>query len=1002
MPQTILVNDFSAGWIPSDDPITGRKNGFSDIQNLELEQNGAVRLTGGSLRLAPAYQDTVRDLYVTYMNMLRTDYAGDKAGNIYRNRAVIATGGSVDASNKFARTCFADAFDFTLICSGAVRIKDNGTSTVPLGLTTPSGPVVGTFEILSTQHLENQQWQIVGGVTYSGPVANYLNPTINNTTVTYESTGDMSAVLGFIPDYSNFFDTLPPVPITGVGPTDSDIYYFTFARQVGSLLDISRITIEFLLDQPNGTGSVSNFYRYVYDRALPDTNIATFNVTTGSLNIPRGSFEKFGASTKNWSTVYGFRTTITTTANVQFTMQWSTTVGFQGGDVPLRYGYDDYQWAQIYVAKNGSYVGKSMPSAPLAPYSHTNLANGLARLTPNLGGITADVNEIWVFRRGGGLDQYYRVMVIKPPVTQVNGYPDLVTDEEALFENIILNTDLVSVATLTEDILSIVGPMEGRWFYFTNNFIYPSEINNPDLVDIGKAIRINGSNSELFLWAAKVAVATIMVATTKDIYVLSGTFQTYPDFSIDIYYRPLGIKHPPVIRQVAIYNGICYSLASDGWRMYDSSGGDVNLVIPNTDILYSGITSSNSSFIPGQAPGTYFYPCAIDGEKFYAIVFERVEVYHIARKYWATLHYEGFTSASVLASIPGGGMTAVLNVDKIQRDFDRRSNLLLNNTDKQSFFYITPAFDNGQPANNKDPLTFKWHGNLGVAGDVVTFGVITEGGFSTPIGTVSFTGTTPALHILNANIIPSSRFYRFTVNGVAANFVQEWMSLDYEAHPAQLTHLIIRPSNFGISSEKRVRAWPFIIDALGNSVTFTPNVDNVPITPDTFNHNYKKTYVYKFIEDAFGTDYGGVFHGGPFEYWGEDASEINGVSGLAGPPTIVETLPQGVRFDQVGPEELARYGKIMQFDLRLLSRGTPLPWKLYFNDNTMATGELECRVNEQWSYNISMPKGVSGHIVRIELGPANYDFHRYYIRILCARSGGDTQNEWIALGGKKR
>ena len=883
-------------------------------------------------------------------------------------------------------------------------LKTMGRVRFHLGLLLPPGPVTGTLEILNTQCLENEQWQIVGRATYSGPIANYLNPTINNTTVTYESTDDMNTMLGYIPDYFHFYDTMAPVPITGVGPTDSDIVFFSFARQVGSLLDISRITIEFLLDQPNGTGSVSNFYRYVYDRALPDSSIASFNASTGSLNIPQSAFEKFGSSVNDWKVVYGFRTSITTVANVQFKMQWSTSDGFQGGDVPLQFGNADYQWVQVNVAKNGSYVGKSMPSVALAPYTHSNLANGLFRLVPDLSGLDASVNEIWIFRRGGGLDQYYRTLVIKPPVSQVNGYPDLLTDQDALALNIILNTNLISVGvgSLTEEILAIVGPMEGRWFYFTNDFIYPSEINNPDLIDVGKGIRINGSNSELFLWAAKVAVATIMVATTKDIYVLSGTFQTYPDFSIDIYYRPLGIKHPPIIRQVAIYNGICYSLASDGWRMYDSNGGDANLVIPNTDILYSGITDSGSSFIPGQAPGTYFYPCAIDGEKFYAIVFERVEVYHIARKYWTTLHYEGFTSASVLTSIPGGGMTAVLNIDKIQRDFDRRSDLLLNNTDKQSFSYTTPAFDNGQPANNKDPLTFKWHGNLGVAGDIVTVGVITESGSSTPIGTINFTGTTPALHILDASVIPSSRFYRFTVNGTAANFIQEWMSLDYEAHPAPLTHLIIRPSNFGVSSEKRVRAWPFVIDALGNNVTFTPNVDNVSIIPDTFNHNYKKTYVYKFIEDAFGIDYGGVFHGGPFEYWGEDASEINGISSLAGAPTIVETLPQGVRFDQVGPEELARYGKIMQFDLRLLARGTPLPWKLYFNDNTMATGSLECRVDEQWSYNISMPKGIGGHIVRIELGPTNYDFHRYYIRILCARSGGDTQNEWIALGGKKR
>ena len=48
MPQTLLLNDFSMGWCPSDDPINGRKNGLLRMDSLELDQNGALRLSGGS------------------------------------------------------------------------------------------------------------------------------------------------------------------------------------------------------------------------------------------------------------------------------------------------------------------------------------------------------------------------------------------------------------------------------------------------------------------------------------------------------------------------------------------------------------------------------------------------------------------------------------------------------------------------------------------------------------------------------------------------------------------------------------------------------------------------------------------------------------------------------------------------------------------------------------------------------------------------------------------
>ncbi len=539
---------------------------------------------------------------------------------------------------------------------------------------------------------------------------------------------------------------------------------------------------------------------------------------------------------------------------------------------------------------------------------------------------------------------------------------------------------------------------------------YPSDINNPDLVDPTKAIRINRSNAELLMRAIKVATATIMVATTKDIYILSGTFQTYPDFTIDVYYRPLGIKHPPITQQVAAYNGLCYGMAADGIRAWDANGQDISISFPNIDSIFQGNTSPGelSVFTPGLSPGNYSYPIAIAGDKLYVNLQQFVGIFDITRKYWTTFSQPGlgggtgYNFATALASLPGGGITGAFSGTRSQYDFNKYSVQTIDGAPIQ-FQHYSVKHCNNQPLNRKDGLTFKIRLKTGV-GENLTIQVKTDDGVITNLGAVTAPGITPLYEsreqILDASILPISQWYQFIFTG---NFTQLEIvsySLHYEARPALLTHLILRYSNFGTASKKRLRTWPHVIDTVGNPVTFTPAVDNVPLAPETFTSNYRKTYVYKFTTDAFGIDYGGVFHGGPFEYWGQGA-ETGGISEVAGQPEIVQVLPQGVRFDQVGPEELARYGKVMQFDIRLLSEGSLIPWRMYFNDNTLCEGKLATRIGEEWSYNISVPKGISGHILRIELGPTDFDFHRFYIRVLVARSGNDTQNEWLLLGARK-
>jgi len=128
MSDSFNWNQFSAGWIPSDDAFNGRKNGCLQMDNLELDQNGALTLGGGTSVEGSAYSYPAHTLGSIILGGSRKDYVADTNGSIFRNGSSIGTGG--DSSN----AAFASAYNFALACSGNKRLKDNGSAVVNLGV----------------------------------------------------------------------------------------------------------------------------------------------------------------------------------------------------------------------------------------------------------------------------------------------------------------------------------------------------------------------------------------------------------------------------------------------------------------------------------------------------------------------------------------------------------------------------------------------------------------------------------------------------------------------------------------------------------------------------------------------------------------------------------------------------------------------------------------------------------------------------------------------------
>lgn len=1085
MPETFLQRDFSAGWCPSDDEKNGRPNCLLQMNNLELDKNGALTLTGGTV-VKRTLSSTAHTLFSRYLNGTRCDYAALASGAVYRNTTSIATGG--DTTN----AAFGTAFDYTLVCSGTKRLKDNGTTAVNLGILPPTNPIA-----LSLSYT-NSPYQIIGDIStgYVVPKGTAVwSAAPSSLDITTDAAGD--AVVQTYPGVSHNANSLTGPAGTGVG-TEDDYVILNFSMAV--LAPVS-FQLDILLVTSNAAGDpVTDYYTFKINDI---TQLEGFNDFNGTIKIRRSEFTRVGGSSQQWSAVYGYR--ITLVAPPAFVLKvWSDVKSFANmvikGSSIAQFGTYDY--VQINVNNTGSYIAKST----IGPIVYgINIDGGTALITPqDPTGIDAQCNEAWIFRRGGNLGgAWYRVLVFTTGGGWSAAY-DALSDQAALTLKITINLNLISTASIAK-IFDIVGPVQGRWYYFTANFVYPSDLNDPDLVDASLAVRTCGSNSELFMWARAVSATVVLVGTSIEVYLLTGTFATFPDNSVDIYYQRLGVKFPPLTYDAVEYGGAVYYLASDGWRMCVASGSgsafSINnnqlLVSPNTDRLYRGETCYG--YTPPNlkiAPGSVRFPVTVARNKLWCFITGtgRIEVYDFVRQYWRTINYL-LGDVSAACSTQDGEVLGFFTSDAKEREVCTLSSKLVDGATNQVFSMLPTFKDNGQPRQRKDTYTLKSRCLTGNA--TISVRIVNDQNVSTVVSgaLTSAAGTTEQfLDLSQTAAFQLTKYWQVGMSGQCSDVNIEDYSIDYDPRPVPLTFLrvvglnynttarkriytipfqidtlshnvliapiidgalqatlsvnsnrkqsfdyqlpiigvgsdiqigidyewlingqgqefefygfeeirnievfpdprrslVIPVTNFGDPVKKRVRGWPFVIDTRGLPVTFTPIVDGVvlPLAATVLNTPSKKTVRVFYKTDVFGIDYSGYFKSTTdFEMW-----EILH-------PDVVQALPPARQFDQVGPQEFLRWGKVIKIELRVLPFGVAIPYNIYFSDSTVYNSSLTVVSSKEDSYFIDMPKGVSGRILRVEIGPTSFDFHRYYMRFLCAPSGGqeDTELQWVTV-----
>lgn len=336
---------------------------------------------------------------------------------------------------------------------------------------------------------------------------------------------------------------------------------------------------EYLLDVAAGAGS--NFwgagFQYLDGTAVAESPAFAVALQLNLFGLPGGSARLIEGLLLTKAATFGSVVYIDRIALRPYNAHLLQGITIGGGNSLV----GEYEWVYQYVYDNGTYVTKSGESA----VSNTvTLDQQAGRVTiPADTDRDSQIAEVWLFRRGGNLDQYYRTQVydLSPFSTGTFDIDDTLSDQGALDEGITLEE---SNGLPPDDIIGIAGPYYDRIYALTETTLWPSRRLAPEVFASTQAIQVGGTD-ERALWVKR-AYDGLYIGTTKDIYRLDGTGAEYPDATLEFTKTPLNVDHPPISSAVAAEGNLFVYLASDGWRVFTGLGSQS--ISGMTSKLYRG------------------------------------------------------------------------------------------------------------------------------------------------------------------------------------------------------------------------------------------------------------------------------------------------------------------------------------------------------------------------------------------------------------------------------
>ena len=862
---------WARGWVPSGDFINGPTDGLARMDNLQLDEEGALSLVPGITTIYD-FSSRPHTIFSKFFGSNKFRYTINANGDITRNGTVIATG--ADSS----RGSFATSRGFVLIASGDQRLKDDTTVTYNLGLVTPDG--TPSIEVASQQRTELTAL----GVSTSCDTDAAFVATATPTLLTPDSTVSNSEA---------------PLATDGI----------KMNVRIGDTSKLTKVRLQFNLDASSGE---TDFFFYEWENKVGGPFQGGINAWT-SLLASRGDFQKAGESTKGWTELAAIKVQFFFTEAV--TSNLVNEIHTLGGEQGLL--NDAYDYVQVYVTNNGRYIGKSS-EGPIT--GSVWVAHGHTVITPHTSNATPDVNEVWVYRRttrlesasrpvgaSRSLDVFYRIGVSPAPFTT---FEDRMGDEEALQQET-LKLGMLSVQNLEEDIIGMVGDYNGRVLYLTANSLYLSEINNPDLIDPAIAFKISGDNTTTNLWIRVTDSGRILVGATTDIFEIAGTLSDLPDGSIDVGIRRLGISHPPLTREAATYQGAIFYYSSQG--IVQLSGYSSEVISQNLNLLFDGKICYGIAPVRIVANAGQIGPLTVGKNKLFSAL-ELMDgtrwcfIYDITKKYWIPYYTDPqsfFTEedGKVIAgyNLPSPALREIYTYD--DTSFAR------------SVVFQTFHDDDNLPRNRKDIFTLKFTADTG--GLPVNISIAKNGSeqYYTVMSGVTFTGREEKFITIAETISLGKSFsVKFAGENLTRCKIYNF-SIEYDARPEQKTYHRFNYTNLGSASRKRFVNFPFEIDTLGNDCEYIPLIDGaIAGASSVFNFQRKATHIHYFDTDSVGTDIGGIICGF-FELYGPRIEDI-----------ISEKMPNPVTYLRIHKRiTVLLTGNVTHLtSLELTRRGPPL------------------------------------------------------------------------------
>jgi hypothetical protein len=859
--MNLTKTNWPLGYTPSEDPVNGNPQGLLRMDNCYLDELGVLSLVRGIQQISPTLQTFPFRIYSKILSA-NTEAIWATLG-ITSNSIIRSAKGdfsdTVTIGNGSDKGAFGDCLGEVICFAGVTRLKDDSSTVLPLGLITPLVP----------------------------SITNVSQPTLNLTGVYTAEVGTLEAS-----DSNSIYMKLTPDNVQGIalntlaGAVNTEFV----GGGAGTDPNTDSIQINFTPDDPTQITTIrleflsgNNAYQFNFDPTTLSQGPQQLTV----LSTTRGNFKLFGRdSLHNWSNITA----------VRFTIQSNTQQNIDVGNIIFSGGIQGqltgkYTYIQVNVRDNGFYQAKSPAGSPT---NIVNVLNGNVVITPNT--VETQVNQIWFYRGGGTLDQYYKVGQTTPGVP----FTDNLSDADLIEENDFLNPFLVSVVSndpngvgLQDNIYCVEGLFYNRMLYMGIGFIYVSDELNPDAIDSRFTIKAFGDPSEKNLWIKKLTNNVCILGTSKNNYEITGTFQLLPDGSIDITINPLGENHPPITDNVCASQGTIWYMAADGIRVMNGSNSD-SFSIP-LRLLFQG--EERVAIKPFVISSFADYPMCIGKTRLYCSIpsidgTQRLFVYDLINKYWrfqytnpialfatqtdrVLLGYEQFQGA--------GGLISQLDVGQ---GFTDNTNTQIGGFPLD---FRTVFDNNNQPRNRKDTFTMKLIVDTGNLPCSVYIGKDKNDAVNSDyqwVGDFQTQGETTVYFPLNN----FSLGFRYSVRIVDKNtgtnssgpallkFKLYELTIEYDPRPEQLDFLRIQPSNLGTISRKRIVNYAFVIDTLGNNITFTPLIDNsntgiLPLNR-VFSTPTKQTYIYYFTQEQIGTDISGILSGGVFEFYGLNTEEI--------------------------------------------------------------------------------------------------------------------------------